>query len=214
MNPTSREWIRSSELIASMAKLGPEEFLSRFQGPFLIELPGQSGEARGSAEEGTDHLGQLRGKPRGEATGTFDLDSSGMPVEGSTLLVEFAFRDQSRRVEARAAYLGGHPQSRLGRGSHCDVQVLGRAVSRVHALIERAAGGGGWLLRDLGSSNGTTFDGQKVPANQPIPLTAEQVVQLGDWRSVVMFPRRLWEVVRRLGAEREKKLPRLLGSET
>jgi len=51
-------------------------------------------------------------------------------------------------------------QVTIGRGSDCDIMLPERQVSRHHARIERDDGD--YLLRDLGSKNGTYVNGQEV----------------------------------------------------
>jgi hypothetical protein len=48
----------------------------------------------------------------------------------------------------------------VGRESSCDVVLDDPTVSRRHAAIEEKDGG--WVLRDLGSGNGTFVDGRRV----------------------------------------------------
>jgi hypothetical protein len=48
----------------------------------------------------------------------------------------------------------------IGRGSDCDIMLPERQASRQHAQIER--NGEGYLLRDLGSKNGTHVNGREV----------------------------------------------------
>jgi len=48
----------------------------------------------------------------------------------------------------------------IGRGSDCDIVLPERQASRHHARIERDESG--YLLRDLGSKNGTCVNGQEV----------------------------------------------------
>ena len=55
----------------------------------------------------------------------------------------------------------------IGRTSDCDIVLAKRQVSRRHAQIERDDDG--YLLRDLGSKNGTYVNGKEV-RNTPYRL--------------------------------------------
>lgn len=55
----------------------------------------------------------------------------------------------------------------IGRGSDCDIVMLGRQISRYHVRIERDDRG--YLLRDLGSKNGTFVNDEAV-RDQPYRL--------------------------------------------
>ena len=52
----------------------------------------------------------------------------------------------------------------IGRGKHCDLVVNSGKVSREHAAIVRE--GEAWFIEDLGSSNGTWFDGHRITRRQ------------------------------------------------
>ena len=69
----------------------------------------------------------------------------------------------------------------IGRDSRCDLLIEDTTVSRWHARLERAAGG--WLLTDLGSTNGTRLNGWRV--GQPVPVQAGDLVTFGTARFVV-----------------------------
>ncbi|HYG69623.1 MAG TPA: FHA domain-containing protein [Anaeromyxobacteraceae bacterium] len=48
----------------------------------------------------------------------------------------------------------------IGRGRHCDLVVESAKVSREHAVIVRE--GSAWFIEDLGSSNGTWYDRERI----------------------------------------------------
>ena len=66
-------------------------------------------------------------------------------------------------------------QVTLGRGLDCDIVLPERQVSRYHAQIERD--NGGYLLRDLGSKNGTYVNGQEV-RDRPYRLRDGDEIQI------------------------------------
>src|SRR5688572_24704636 len=55
----------------------------------------------------------------------------------------------------------------LGRSRDCDVTVADPNVSRHHAEI-RPDGRGGWLVEDLGSTNGVKVNGRKISGTAPL----------------------------------------------
>jgi hypothetical protein len=61
----------------------------------------------------------------------------------------------------------------IGRDAACDLVLPNLSVSRWHAGLKRCASG--WLLDDLGSTNGTRLNGWRV--TEPVP------VRPGDWVS-------------------------------
>jgi hypothetical protein len=91
-----------------------------------------------------------------------------------------------RAVRAVDRWLRGWPpaltlpagsQSRftIGREQACDMTLADDTVSRWHASLERSAGG--WLLADLGSTNGTRLNGWRV--NHPTFVRAGDMVSFG-----------------------------------
>ncbi len=59
----------------------------------------------------------------------------------------------------------------LGRSRRADIQLRSRAVSKLHAVLVNS--GGVLMIRDLGSTNGTRVNGQKV--RQGILLPGDKV---------------------------------------
>ena len=64
----------------------------------------------------------------------------------------------------------------IGRESACDMTLADDTVSRWHASLERSAGG--WLLADLGSTNGTRLNGWRV--NHPTWVRPGDMVSFGS----------------------------------
>ncbi len=63
---------------------------------------------------------------------------------------------------------------RIGRGAECTIRIDDDGVSRNHSEIFRA--GGTWCVRDLGSSNGTFVDGERI---EEMALPARSTLRLG-----------------------------------
>jgi len=63
----------------------------------------------------------------------------------------------------------------IGRDICCDLVLADTTVSRQHARLERDAAG--WLLQDLGSTNGTRLNGWLV--SSPVPVRAGDQVSFG-----------------------------------
>jgi Domain of unknown function (DUF1707)/FHA domain len=71
---------------------------------------------------------------------------------------------------------GSQRRFTIGRELDCDMTLADETVSRWHASLERAAAGG-WLLADLGSTNGTRLNGWRVTS--PIPVRPGDMVSFG-----------------------------------
>lgn len=81
----------------------------------------------------------------------------------------------------------------LGRGDDCCFQLVDEKASRNHCTVACQTGNslGGtnipskqWVLEDLGSSNGTTVDGQKIEASTP--LEEGNLIGIGTTKAVFL----------------------------
>ncbi len=86
--------------------------------------------------------------------------------------------------DGREFDLEGHTTTVIGRSSDCDIVVGDPNVSRRHAEIRRM--GRGFSLVDLGSTNGTEVNGQRVTETS---LMNGDVIGVGTTR--ITFERRI-----------------------
>ena len=84
-------------------------------------------------------------------------------------------------IPALAATRAGDPRVLLGRSDDCGVKLAGSEISRRHAELVRM--GSLWVLRDLGSRNGSFVNGKRLA--QGAPLSVGDVVRLGESVGVV-----------------------------
>lgn len=203
-----REWVKFPDVVAILSNFSEEEFFGFQPGPYLLEIPleqepGQASEAATDAIDGLYRSATTERSPTARSKSETqriarplrpdDLEDPGT----KTMSVDDLMRRKRKKADPRILFLGSHARTTFGRGTECDVRVFGNAVSRLHASIERSASGK-WVIMDLGSRNGTAVNGRRLTPQLPVTLADEQVVQLGDWRCAVMFPRRLWELAEKL----------------
>ena len=86
-------------------------------------------------------------------------------------LVERGNTPEETRVIAVA-----QPQFLIGRGSDCDLRLLGTDISRHHCLLRLNASE--VVAMDLGSQNGTLCNGQRVRSQ--IELKSGDILQVGN----------------------------------
>jgi hypothetical protein len=70
---------------------------------------------------------------------------------------------------------GSQARFTIGREADCDMTLGDDTVSRWHASLERVASG--WVLADLGSTNGTRLNGWRVTG--PVPVRPGDMVSFG-----------------------------------
>ncbi len=79
------------------------------------------------------------------------------------------------------------PALTLGRGKDNDVILDDPQVSSSHARL--TWGREGWLVEDLGSTNGTLLNGRPLPPHRSAPLKPGDVAQLGHFALQIRAPR-------------------------
>jgi len=70
----------------------------------------------------------------------------------------------------------------IGRASEIDapdIQIKDDYISRKHAQLSYSYGAGGFILRDVGSLNGTELNGKRITQGSPFLLKEGDVIGLG-----------------------------------
>jgi MoxR-like ATPase len=80
------------------------------------------------------------------------------------------------RESGQSREVAGTKPTVIGRHRDCDIALVDAAVSNHHARLERTAAG--WVLTDMGSSNGTSFNGRRI--ERPTPIEEGALIDLGD----------------------------------
>ncbi len=120
------------------------------------------------------------------ATASADLWRLVADLPGKRRLAAVLRRHWRRTVQAADRWLrgwppalalpsGSQPRFTIGRELTCDMTLADATVSRWHACLQRAAAG--WLLDDLGSTNGTRLNGWRVTG--PMPVRPGDLVSFG-----------------------------------
>ncbi len=87
------------------------------------------------------------------------------------------------RLVVEQGKLAGHafdlerPVITIGRGRDCDIILDEHQVSRQHARLQQTPQG--WMLLDLGSTNGTRVNGRPLTAHEPYALQPGDQISLG-----------------------------------
>ena len=91
--------------------------------------------------------------------------------------------------ERAVAFDDGVGQIRIGRRADLELSLPFNSLSGVHARLGRASDGASksdqWLLEDLGSTNGTTVDGERLKPGFKRPVKAGMHIKLADIQLII-----------------------------
>ena len=85
----------------------------------------------------------------------------------------------SQKGESPRTYKLGSEPVLLGRSESCDVTLAAEGISRHHARLEYTPSG--WLITDLGSTNGTFLDEAQLQPEVPEPWDPGQTLRIGPF---------------------------------
>ncbi len=157
------------EFVDAAAGLGADEFVRRFPHPFLLlETALASGVAATAYD--TMHDMKLEGTERRPAPGAAPAPKAAAPPESPLPELIFAVRPGEGRPEGSRVTVGRAPEN--------DVVLRVRTVSKVHANLV-PLGRGSFAVTDVGSSNGTSVNGRRLPKGDTVPLADGDRISFG-----------------------------------
>lgn len=154
------------------------------EGAVSVDLFDSSPEGAGALPEEGGEARDLGIQDRGAEVPEVELEF-GLPEEnGSTRVIprahaetkpilEFSHQDGARAYDIVDSEIA------IGRSQNCHVILEDRKSSRKHAILQQKDGK--FLLRDLGSSNGTLVNGDRIDERE---LSSGDEIQIGDTKFV------------------------------
>jgi pSer/pThr/pTyr-binding forkhead associated (FHA) protein len=89
-----------------------------------------------------------------------------------------AGKDQGPSAERAIEFAEGTDEVRIGRRADVELPLPFPALSGLHARLTRSSDG--WRIEDLGSTNGTRVDGERLAPGNPRPIAPGAQVVLGE----------------------------------
>ena len=86
--------------------------------------------------------------------------------------------DRGPTAERAVEFADGTNEVRIGRRPDVELPLPFPALSGLHARLARSSDG--WYIEDLGSTNGTRVDGERLGPGESRPLTPGTLVALGE----------------------------------
>lgn len=149
----------TTELIALMPEQVVTSSPAEAHGWVAERVPSLSGDDEGAHRRMAErvlqtaaHLEQMLGTG-GEAPAASSGNGAASGSPGAIAALVILSEDGQRSTVAKDRFL-------IGRGKHCDYVISSGKVSREHAVIVRD--GSEYFIEDLGSSNGTWFNKQRI----------------------------------------------------
>jgi hypothetical protein len=149
------------DYIKELRREGDKAFRARHAQPVLVVT--RAGEGEDVADSGET---------------TVLTDTSGWRLHEASL-VDRVF------VVSRGAFAKPGPVT-LGRSDTTDLTISDKSVSKRHCLFEAAPEG--VRLQDLGSTNGTSVDGEALAPNTPRVLKGGELVDIGSFELLYQTP--------------------------
>ena len=82
-------------------------------------------------------------------------------------------------VEDGANFPITHWENVIGRAKSSDLMIPIKTMSNSHAILSRRRSDGAWILKDLGSKNGTAVNGYKIKENKRYLISPGDEIVMG-----------------------------------
>ncbi len=131
--------------------------------------------------------------PASSMRGTINADT--LRIDGAWMHQYFVFRVRKAPGERTEEVVN------IGRTSENDVVIPASSLSRRHAVVSAMnySEGAPWVIRDLGSTNGTFIDDVRLQPGIPATIVTGSRVRLGAVELTFLLAREFCTLVRRLG---------------
>ncbi|MHC4598343.1 MAG: FHA domain-containing protein [Planctomycetota bacterium] len=168
------------EFIKQYGEMPESVFLARFTEPFLVV---NTHSPSGSQPNPLD--------PESMAVTKRNLKSDSDKGSGLLLTLVVTVGKTGRDDDAEGVS--------VGRGESNDVVLLAESVSRCHAEFKYDPVSEEAVVKDLGSSYGTTVNGKKIKAHEECPVGNGSTIGFANAASCLFFfPRKFYEYVQRV----------------
>lgn len=194
---------------ADVIRIGNDEFRFYADAPAPPQSPAQPAADAGTAAQPSGATHRLSdtmfGIPYAASAPSAPESSQGtppVPAAGAPL-ASLLLRSgdlKGRRLPIKV------PVANIGRGDYNDVVIADPSVSTMHAKLQRREAV--WILTDLGSTNGTFVEGERLTGE--MPLSPGTTLKFGD---VVALFEPLDESLRPVASDRTRMMERIVAPE-
>lgn len=180
------------EVLPAIAQCTEDDFLETTS-PFLIQVP---------VDGGPDALERL--KMPGGARSTDKLMNLAPDATTSMSVNDLkALRRDKSAKDVRLHRVVARNEGTtvvLGRDDDCDVILPSSTVSKKHAELRQSLGN--WMLKDLGSANGTFINGTQVPSGEAAKVENKNNLWFSSYQCVFLLPEQLFSLAKRIAKKK------------
>ncbi len=177
LNPSGRIGLQTLQKMAKVYE--KPEFIRFMRQPVFVGSSIQAGSFSDQARVGSDQLNR---------TIIFEVDVAEEASSASETLKNAIYPLIKREYVSGARII-----FTIGRVADNDISMADFAISKQHAILEIRRGN--YLIRDCGSTNGTTLNGKRVE-EKPMQVQNGDVVGFARYEFTFLFPESLYDMLK------------------